>query len=327
MGNINQKKGSRLRNAAPGLVLFLIAPFVGEVLPGVRPIVSMLNPINFIILTTLYGSGAVIIRETVLRWRKGWPSVFLLGLAYGVVEEGIGAQSFVNPSWAGLSVPASYGRLFGANWVWILQILLYHALISISLSILIVSFLFPDRKGKPYVSLKTLYACIAIITLNLLIEVFVLFPYNAGLLYYLAALLSIVLFSVMAKRAPADFATRRKLIFPGWAIFLMAFLLTFVYFGVLESLLPYVVPPLLDFFATLIVAIFMIAFLTRTRTGGGIGMPFFAAAGVVSYFALTSVILNFANLVSAALFILILIAGMLRLKRFNYVSDFPATDS
>ncbi len=324
MGARNHGKSGRIRNSTPALVLFLIAPLVGEVLPGARSILSMLNPLTFIVLTTLYGSGAIIIRETVLRWKKGWPSIFLLGLAYGVAEEGIGAQSFANPSWLGLSVPVTYGRLFGVNWVWIVQILLYHALISISLSILIASFLFPNKRGESYVTSKTLYACIAIITLNLFFEVFVLFPYNAGVAYYILSILSIVMFSLLAKRAPVNFNVRRILIFPGWAIFLVAFLFTLSYFAVLESLLPHLVPPLLDFAATMIAAILMFTFLTKVRTIGVIEMPFFAAAGVVVYFSLTSVLFNFVDLASAVLFVLIMVAGFLRLKKANNSANFTA---
>jgi hypothetical protein len=34
----------------------------------------------------LYGLGAVLIRETAARWRKGLPAIVLLGLAYGAIS-------------------------------------------------------------------------------------------------------------------------------------------------------------------------------------------------------------------------------------------------
>lgn len=311
---------SNTANRLPGLVLFLIAPLIGEVLPGARTIFSMLNPLNFIVLTTLYGTGAIIIRETTIRWKKGWPTVFLLGLAYGVAEEGIGAQSFANPYWGGLSVPAMYGRVLGVNWVWALQILLYHSLISISLSILVVSFLFPNRRGTRYVSDKTLLACLVGISLNLLFEVFVLFPYNAGLFYYLGMVSSIIVFVMLARRIPDRIITGRKFKTQWWLISLVAILFSFVFFAIMEGYLPMHVSPVIDFLATLGLAVLIFAFLSRVRSRSGFEMPFYVAAGTIVYFSVTSTIFNPVNVVSAIFFIFILLLGRSMLKRRHLYS-------
>lgn len=313
-------RSSRISSHLPGLVLFLIAPLVGEVLPGARSIFSMLNPLNFIVLTTLYGCGAIIIRETAIRWKKGWPTVFILGLAYGVLEEGIGAQSFANPAWGGLSVPSMYGRVLGVNWVWILQILLYHSLISISLTILIVSFLFPNRRQTSYVSNKTLIACIVGISLNLFFEVFVLFPYNAGLLYYVGLISSIIVFVILAKKIPRRIVSGRKFELPWWVILLTAILFNFVYFAILEEYLPIRVSAGIDLLATLALAVMIFIFLSRIRSRSGFEMLFYVAAGTIVYFAVTSTIFNPYNVVSAIFFILILAIGRFRLKR-EYASS------
>ncbi|MCG2769572.1 MAG: hypothetical protein L6435_14495 [Anaerolineae bacterium] len=36
----------------------------------------------------------MLIRELRVRWGKGWPTVFVLGAAYGVLEEGLMVKSF-----------------------------------------------------------------------------------------------------------------------------------------------------------------------------------------------------------------------------------------
>ncbi len=313
-------RGNHLSIRLPGLVLFLIAPLVGEVLPGARSILSMLNPINFIVLTTLYGCGAVIIRETALRWKKGWPTIFLLGLAYGLVEEGIGAQSFANPSWGGLSVPSVYGRILGVNWVWVTQILLYHAFISISLSILIVAFLFPNRRGTQYVSNKTLVACIVGISLNLIFEVAILFSYNAGLFYYLGVILSIIVFVLLALRAPGRIITGRKIELSGLIIATLAFLFNLVYFAIVEEYIPMHFSPVLDLLSTLCLAILIFLFLILVKTGSEFEMLFYAAAGTIVYYSISSTIFNPTDALSAIFFIVILLVGRFRLARCKYNS-------
>jgi len=82
----------------PALVLFLTAPIFGELFSGSSPLNEFLNPITFTILSLLYGCGATLVRELVIRWQKGWISIFLLGAAYGIYEEGIMVQSFFDPT-------------------------------------------------------------------------------------------------------------------------------------------------------------------------------------------------------------------------------------
>lgn len=310
---ISDAKGNS-QSFLPGLILFLIAPFVGEVLPGARSVLSMLNPLNFIILTTLYGSGAVLIREAAVRWKKGWPTVFLLGLAYGVVEEGIGTQSFANASWAGLSVPAMYGRALGVNWVWIPQIMLYHSLISISLSILLVGFLFPNMRNTPYISGRTVKVCIIMILLNLAFEMFVLFRYNAGPVYYLAAMLSIIVLAAIARKAPVSLFSGHKVALPGVSVSIIALLICLAYFALLDSYIPKVAPASVDLIATLVLAASAIIFLGKVKTRGKMEMLFFASVGTIAYFAVTAVVFNPVDVISSIFFILLMAYAHFRLK-------------
>jgi len=61
--------------------------------------------------TGLYLPGALLIREAMIRWKKGWASVLLLGAAYGILEEGTALGTLFNtaPVEYG-SGPASYGN-------------------------------------------------------------------------------------------------------------------------------------------------------------------------------------------------------------------------
>ena len=104
--------GARLRRGtvgSPGFVLFFLAPMVGELLSGSSPPVEFFNPFGLALLSLLYGGGAIIARELMRRWGKGWGALLLLGAAYGIVEEGLMVKSFFDPNWVDLGALGHYG--------------------------------------------------------------------------------------------------------------------------------------------------------------------------------------------------------------------------
>jgi len=94
----------------PALVLFFLAPAIGELLSGSTPPVEFFKPFSLFLLSALYGSGALLSRELALRWGKRWPTILALGLAYGIIEEGLMVKSFFDPAWIDLGVLGVYGR-------------------------------------------------------------------------------------------------------------------------------------------------------------------------------------------------------------------------
>jgi hypothetical protein len=113
----------------------------------------VLNPPFFVFQVLLnaglYGPGVLLIREARLRWKKGWASVLLLGLAYGILEEGIALGTMFNPSSSPVvsSGLSGYGHYAGINWVWASQIDIIHALFSISIPILLLDLALPETRG------------------------------------------------------------------------------------------------------------------------------------------------------------------------------------
>jgi hypothetical protein len=65
-------------------------------------------------------------------------SVLLLGAAYGVLEEGIVIKSWFDPNWMGASVVSHVLTVYGISILQPLSKVVYHAVISIGASILIV---------------------------------------------------------------------------------------------------------------------------------------------------------------------------------------------
>lgn len=114
-------KGVKL---VPTILLFLVAPVIAELLSGNMPLGVFFNPSLFIFLTTLYGSGALLMRELKVRWNKGIVCLLLLGVVYGVIEEGMVFSVFFTDAEQ--------------------LIVVYHAIFSIAIPVLLVE-MFAER--------------------------------------------------------------------------------------------------------------------------------------------------------------------------------------
>lgn len=138
----------------------MLAPSIPELLTGSTPVSELIvNPIGFLVGfaldVVLYGSGALLIREFSVFFRKGWASVLLLGGAYGIAEEGFEVHTFFQTSGSPVGALGSYGHLFGVNWMWSLSLTVFHATYSIALPILLVRLWFPDVKDQRWLSRRT----------------------------------------------------------------------------------------------------------------------------------------------------------------------------
>ena len=138
-----------MRRRAPALVLLILSPVVAEILLGSTPL-SKLSLVTFLLYIGFYGTGAVLIRELVRQRGLGWSRIVVLGLAFGVVEEGLVTQSLFNPHFPGIGYLGIYGRWLEVNWYWAQYILGWHAVWSISIPILLTELLFPARQSKPW---------------------------------------------------------------------------------------------------------------------------------------------------------------------------------
>ncbi len=137
-----------MRRIAPAVGLFLLAPLVAEFLLGNLPI-TMIGAL--VVLAPMYGGGALLIRELVRRTGRGWPTIVLLAVAYGVLEEGIATQSLFNPNYVGLRL-LDYGFIpaLGIAGPWTLFVLALHTVWSISVPILLVETLATGRRTTPW---------------------------------------------------------------------------------------------------------------------------------------------------------------------------------
>lgn len=168
----------RLKNH-PALTLFFIAPVFAELFSGSSPLNEFINPLTLLILAMLYGSGAIIARELTIRWEKGWPSLLLLGFAYGIYEEGLVIRSFFNPNWMDLGSLGVYGRVWGVNWVWAYHLTVFHALVSIAASVVFVEIVFSEHRANSWITRRQWWYMLWAFLLLMLPLGKALNPYNA----------------------------------------------------------------------------------------------------------------------------------------------------
>ncbi len=142
-----------LRDRFPVLALLLLAPTIPELLTGSTPISTLFyDPFGFLLSfgldIGLYGTGALLIREFAVVYRKGWATILLLGAAYGIAEEGFAVHTFFQTSGSPVDALASYGHAFGVNWLWALGLTVFHATYSIALPILLVRLWYPTTVSE-----------------------------------------------------------------------------------------------------------------------------------------------------------------------------------
>lgn len=132
------------------LTLFILAPAIGEMLSGSTPPLLFINPLSLLFETGLYGSGAIVVRELARRRGLGWANILVLGAAYGVLEEGLVVTSWFNPHWPDLGVLSAYGRVLDTSVIWAIGLTAYHAVVSITIPIVLTEAFFPALAARPW---------------------------------------------------------------------------------------------------------------------------------------------------------------------------------
>jgi len=228
-----------MRRYLPVVTLFFLSPWVAELLFGATPL-SRLG--SLLVVAPLYGGGAILVRELARRRGPGWTRIFLLGAAYGIIEEGLAIQSLFNPNLFNAGLLG--GRALGVNWVWSLWTIGYHIVWSIGIPILLAELLFPIRRNEPWLGRVGMMVVGLLYVLGLLaiaaIYRFVVAPdFQPPLLLNLFAALVTILLVVLALTRPAR--TFEKLSNePGgkvpspWIISLLGFLMAALWFGLLD---------------------------------------------------------------------------------------------
>lgn len=203
-----------VRRVAPAVLLAFLSPLVAEFLLGDFTIRSIGLLLVFL---PQYGGGAILVRELTRRTGRGWPTMLLLALAYGLIEEGLTTQSLFNPDYVGQHLLAhGYIPLLGTSLNWCVYVLTLHVVWSISTPILIAEGVSGDRRRAPWLgrigiavaAVLFVLGCLATAGITVASEhpPFIAAPAQFAAVVILAALSVAAAFVLFPRRPPASVA-------------------------------------------------------------------------------------------------------------------------
>lgn len=105
------------------------------------PLKMVLQPIALPFIMLFYGPAVLLTRELIIRRRLGWSAIILLGLAFGIMNEGVAAGTWYTVQ------PDGYLYLGQYDVAWIAALEVFHLFISIILNVAFVDALFPRFAG------------------------------------------------------------------------------------------------------------------------------------------------------------------------------------
>lgn len=322
---------------SPALVLFLLSPMIGELLSSSMPPSEFLNPIGFALVAVLYGGGAILSRELTRRWNKGYLTLLTLGTAYAIIEEGLMVKSFFDPNWGDIGILGSYGRWLGINWIWTVELTVYHAVFSIAIPVLLVELMFPLRRDYSWISNRTFIILSVLLLGDVALGYLVLTVYRPPLPQYLVTIVVVIGLILLAQRMPAKLLTPSPPVSPPrprW-FWLVTFLATTVWFIGTWALPHTGIPPFLTaLFSSGIVAVTAWIILKKSGNGNSLSEmhKLALAAGGLSFFIMLTPIEemdatrpdNTAGMTLVGLIAAVSLIWMAR-KLKQQVSEVPAT--
>ncbi|GAA2217001.1 hypothetical protein ACFY2R_29370 [Micromonospora olivasterospora] len=135
----------RPHNRRAALALAVLAPLCAEVSLGTVPLRMAWA---WLIFAPIYAAGTLALREILRRTGGGYGNLLLLGVAYGLVEEGLVLQSLTSPHLYGAAGWSP--RLLGVNTAYTELNLVYHAVFSVAVPVIVVEYLFSRHGTAPY---------------------------------------------------------------------------------------------------------------------------------------------------------------------------------
>src|SRR5260370_10351554 len=154
-----------MKHLKPVITLMLITPFLTEVLTTNVSITAMLHPKVLLAMMTIgYGFAVLLLRELAIRMKAGVASMVLLGLIYGMYNEGLIAKTFLRVHGVRITTSDSYGLYGGVGTAWALSISTWHAFFAFLFPIVIVYSLYPREREERWLNGAVL-AVLAAITL------------------------------------------------------------------------------------------------------------------------------------------------------------------
>ncbi len=181
------------------LFLLLATGPLAEILSENQPLLAYLTPPNCIILTLVYGVPILLIRELAAAKKLSIAGIILLGMAYGILNEGVLAKTLTQPAGEPVTAFAGYGKIGVFQGGWATMIVFWHALHSVLYPILYSRWLFPAVADKRWFGKRGTAGLLLILTCIYGLY-FLFIPERAYISMFIAYLLASLAFVALALR-------------------------------------------------------------------------------------------------------------------------------
>ena len=155
-----------MRKTRAAATLMVLSPILAELVSGSTPPHVFFAPATLALFLLLgYGLPVLLIREFVIRQGLDQRAIFLLGLGYGVFNEGLLAKTMIFQRNLPIHEFDNYGYLLGISIPWSVTISVWHALSAVLFPILFTYKLFPVESRTPWLG-KKITIVLAVLTLG-----------------------------------------------------------------------------------------------------------------------------------------------------------------
>lgn len=302
------------------LMLVIITPFLTELLSGNMPPRVFFIALPFLFFA--YSLPVLLFRELAVRWRLGLLGILSLGMAYGILNEGIWAKTLLLVKDVPINTFDNYGFFLGINFAWAAVILIWHAFHSVLFPILIVHYLYPEIKSQQWLGKKTIIASIIPSAALAILTFFKTKIELGGWSYLLIFSLAMLAFVLIAKFMPKW--KEREIGRINLSPLLCG--VSVVIFYIISFALANKKIPLVIFFLYLTVVFLALAFIVRAK--GWLVMPsllLFALGDYIAFAMFCGVSMFTKGIVdgvfSAGIFLMIFAVAILRIKKRFKISE------
>jgi hypothetical protein len=263
------------------VTLVLIAPVLTEIVSGNTPPHALLHPSISLFLLAAYSFPLLALRELSVRWGLHTPGIFVLGLAYGLLNEGLLAQTLIRATGVPMPNFDNYAYAGGINFSWTWVIVPWHALLAVVFPLRLLDCWFPQCAGVKWLDRRAFAVLTAILIGGVTFISFARKPHVQMIAFWVAIAALVVGASLFRnKRQPGKRRNSLRTVAFGFGIFFYwAFFLGSILLATAR------VQPAMFFGA---VAAILIAFGWMSRRYGFEPQPAAAHVALGAYFAAAS---------------------------------------
>ena len=275
------------------ITLILIVPLLTELLSGNTPITKIVNPVIFGYFIVMYGFPVLLIREAAVGWKLGVLGLLTLGLAYGILNEGVAARTLLLSDEHMFMASLRGYSTFGINFLWASAILPWHALFSIIYPIIFIRALYPQIAEERLLSKRAIIIMSLVVSALASLSYFSTDPYPSTSVLYLPLFWGVIVaLIILAKNLNKTPALLTSTISPKQSRLGFVFGLMCIMLFITPLALPAThLPALIQFFGTCVLILFFFRYaqkhsLFENSTLVRIAFGNYLIASVIAVFAL-----------------------------------------